>query len=89
MDRLHVDQNDLDGIVENGRDIDGVEVSVFLYETEKGLKASLLSNDYVNVSDVCIMFGGGGHIRAAGAFCLGTAEQIKEKVVAEIKKQLK
>ena len=35
------------------------------------------------------MFGGGGHVRAAGAFSLGTVEQIKEKIVAEIRKQLK
>ena len=69
---VNAQTGDHEGLVEIGRDIEGVEVSIFL----------------VNVSDVCIMFGGGGHIRAAGAFCLGTAEQIKEKVVAEIKKQL-
>ena len=83
---------DHEGLVEIGRDIEGVEVSIFLHEIPgkiNGFKISLRSKEYVNVSDVCIMFGGGGHIRAAGAFCLGTAEQIKEKVVAEIKKQLK
>ena len=42
-----------------------------------------------NVSDVCLMFGGGGHARAAGAFVNGTVEQIKEKLMVEIKKQLK
>ena len=35
------------------------------------------------------MFGGGGHIRAAGAFQMGNVEQIKDKVLAQIKKQLK
>ena len=82
---------DHEGLVDIGRDIEGVEVSVFLHEVQEktnGFKISLRSKEYVNVSDVCIMFGGGGHTRAAGAFCLGTAEQIKEKVVAEIKKQL-
>lgn len=81
---------DHEGIVEVGRDIEGVEVSILLHERkESGFKISLRSKEYVNVSDVCLMFGGGGHIRAAGAFQMGTVEQIKEKVLAQIKKQLK
>lgn len=83
---------DHEGLVENGRDIEGVEVSIFLHEKEgksNGFKVSLRSTEYVNVSDVCLMFGGGGHARAAGAFVNGTVEQIKEKLLAEIKKQLK
>ncbi len=83
---------DHEGLVDIGRNVEGVEVSIFLHEIPgkiNGFKISLRSKEYVNVSDVCIMFGGGGHIRAAGAFCLGTAEQIKEKVLTEIRKQLK
>lgn len=83
---------DHEGLVENGRDIEGVEVSIFLHEKEgkpNGFKVSLRSTEYVNVSDVCLMFGGGGHARAAGAFVNGTVEQIKEKLMVEIKKQLK
>ncbi len=64
MQDLGIDQNDLDGIVENGRDIQGVEISIFLYETDKGFKASLRSNNYVNVSDICLLFNGGGHIKS-------------------------
>lgn len=83
---------DHEGIVEVGRDIEGVEVSIFLHEKinkVNGFKISLRSKDYVNVSDICIMFGGGGHAKAAGAFLTGTVEQIKEKVLTEIRKQLK
>ena len=83
---------DHEGIVENGRDIEGVEVSIFLHERKNkpnGFKISLRSSEYVNVSDICLMFGGGGHSRAAGAFSLGTTEQIKEKLLVEIRKQLK
>lgn len=78
-----------EGIVEVGRDIEGVEVSIFLRENEDGYKVSLRSNEYVNVSDVCFMFGGGGHLRAAGCKIQGTPEQIKNKLVNEIKKELK
>lgn len=79
-----------EGIVEIGRDIEGIEVAIFLHQAEDGaFKVSLRSNDYVNVSDVCLMFGGGGHARAAGCKISGTPNEIKEKLVKEIKKVLK
>lgn len=89
MDNVHVDQNDLDGIVENGRDIDGVEISIFLYETEKGFKASLRSNDYVNVADICLLFNGGGHIKAAGCTLPYSLEESKERILTAAKRFLK
>lgn len=81
---------DHDGIVEIGRDIEGVEISVFLRETdEDNYKISLRSNDYVNVSDICLMFNGGGHIRAAGGTINMPLEKAKEKIIAECKKYFK
>lgn len=80
--------NDYDGIVEMGRDIEGVEVSVFLREIDNGYKISLRSNDYVNVSDICLMFGGGGHVRAAGGSINLPFEQAKTKIIEECKKHL-
>lgn len=83
---------DDEGLVEIGRDIDGVEVSILLKQREdleNTYKASLRSTDYVNVSDVCLMFGGGGHPRAAGALITGTVEEVKQKLLKEIKKVLK
>ena len=46
------------------------------------------SSQYVNVSDVCLMFGGGGHPRAAGATVKGDVETVKQKVLTELKKVL-
>ena len=86
---VHSETGDYEGIVNEGRNIEGVEVSIFLHEIEDGMKASLRANSYVNVSDVCMMFGGGGHIRAAGATMHGTPEEIKEKLLNEIRRQLK
>ena len=80
---------DHEGLVEIGRDIEGVEVSVFLRESEKGFKASLRSNEYVNVSEVASIFGGGGHIKAAGCTLPFTLEQAKEKIIERIKLFLK
>lgn len=88
---VNAETGDHEGLVEIGRDIEGVEVSVFLRGKEgaEGFKVSLRSKDYLNVSDVCFMFGGGGHPKAAGCFIPGTVEQVKDKIVAEIKKSLK
>ena len=81
---------DHEGLVEIGRDIEGVEVSIFLREQEKDVyKVSLRSNEYVNVSDICILFGGGGHPRAAGCLMAGNINEVKKKIVKEIKKALK
>lgn len=89
MERAGATNGDHEGLVEVGRDIEGVEVSVFLRETKQGFRVSLRSNDYVNASDVCLHFNGGGHIRAAGCTIFGTLEQAKEKIINEVKKHIK
>ncbi|MBR3325076.1 MAG: bifunctional oligoribonuclease/PAP phosphatase NrnA [Clostridia bacterium] len=89
QDKIKAETGDYEGIVNEGRNVEGVEVSIFLHEEEDGFKASLRSNDYVNVSDVCLMFGGGGHIRAAGAKFKGKPQQIRDKLLGEIKRYLK
>ena len=87
---VNAEPGDHEGIVEIGRDIEGVEVSVFLRQREdKTFKVSLRSNNYVNVSDIAILFGGGGHVKAAGCKISGTPEQIKNSLVSHIKKLLK
>ena len=90
-EEVNAEPGDHEGLVDIGRDIEGVEVSIFIRQKE-GMdcyKASLRSSELVNVSDVCLMFGGGGHQRAAGALIQGTVEEVKEKIIKEIKKQLK
>lgn len=88
-EKVGAKNGDYDGIVENGRDVEGVEVSIFLRETDKGIKVSLRSKDYVNVSEAATMFGGGGHVRAAGCNIQGTIEQAKNQIVNRIKCYLK
>ena len=81
---------DHEGIVDVGKNIDDVEVSIFLHEVKgKGYKISLRSLEYVDVASIAIMLGGGGHLRAAGAYGKGTIEQIRDKVLKEVRKQLK
>lgn len=86
---LDLKDGDHEGIVEIGRNIQNVEVSIFLREEEKGFKISLRSNESVNVAEVCMLFGGGGHIRAAGANTTMALEEAKHALVREIEKRLK
>lgn len=84
-EKVNAESGDHEGIVETGRDIEGVEVSIFIRQTDKGCKVSMRSNEYVNVSDVCLLLGGGGHIHAAGVTLQCTIEQAKEKILRQIK----
>lgn len=85
LEEVQAETGDYEGIAEEGRSIEGVEVSIFLRETPKGFKASLRSNEYVNVSDVCLMFGGGGHYHAAGATMNMSLETAKERIINQVK----
>ena len=88
-EEVNAEPGDHEGLVEIGRDIEGVEVSIFVRQKEENaFKISLRSGNEVNVSDVCLMFGGGGHPRAAGGLIQGTLEQVREKVLKEVKKAL-
>ncbi len=86
---LNIKAGEHDGIVEIGKSIEGVEVSIFLYEKEKGFKASLRSNEYVNVSEVCLTFGGGGHIKAAATTLNMSFDEAKNAIISEVAKYLK
>lgn len=87
--KVDMQAGDHDGIVEIGRNIKGVEISIFLYEKEKGFKVSLRSNDYVDVSEICMIFGGGGHVKAAGATINMNLEDAKKIIISEATKHLK
>ena len=90
-EEVNAEPGDHEGLVEIGRNIEGVEVSIFIRQKdddEEAFKVSMRSGEYVNVSDVCLMFGGGGHPRAAGALIKGDVETVKQKVMAELKKVL-
>lgn len=80
---------DLDGIVSQLRMTEGVEVAIFLYETDNlEYKVSLRSKAVVDVSEVASYFGGGGHVRAAGVTMKGTFHDIVNNLTLHIDHQL-
>ena len=81
---------DLEGIVEQLRITEGVEVAIFVHELETmKYKVSMRSNEIVDVSSIATTFGGGGHVRAAGCTMTGSYYDIINNVLMYIEKQLK
>jgi len=79
-------KEDTDTIVNSLRAIASVEVACLLREEDEGIKISLRSKNYADVSKIAVKYGGGGHIRAAGA----TIEEFDfEKVKNMIKEDLR
>lgn len=89
MQELGNKDGDQENIVNYGRNIEGVEVSVFLREKDGKYKVSMRSNEYLDVSVIATMFLGGGHVKAAGCEIAKSLEEAKEIIISEIKKQLK
>ena len=89
MDEFQVKQKDLEGIVSQLRVTQGVEVAIFFYEI--GLdeyKVSLRASGDVDVSKVAQVFGGGGHVKAAGLTMKGKVQDIIDALIEQIGKQL-
>lgn len=84
---INTDTSDLSSI---GLGIKGVEVSMLLKEVEDGVKGSLRSKNNVDVRRVCEVYGGGGHVKAAGVMQrdldLITA---KENLLKTLKEEMK
>lgn len=89
FDFYNITSADLDGVVEQLRITKGVEVAIFMYETEPmEYKISLRSKSEVDVSKVAEYFGGGGHIRAAGVMMHGTVYDVINNLSEQISLQL-
>ncbi len=85
-------REDIEEIIGLTRGIEGVEVGVSLKQSDTDptlFKVSMRSNRVADVSKLCALFGGGGHVRAGG--CTVNAADIDEAekmVVSEIDKEL-
>lgn len=83
------DKKKMDGIIDNLRNIDGVEIALFMYETAKDEHKVSLRSINADVSAIATALGGGGHMRAAGATVYGKADELLENTILPmIKKEL-
>ena len=84
---LNTDTSDISSV---GLGIKGVEVSMLLKEVKDGVKGSLRSKNNVDVRKIAEVYGGGGHIKAAG-FMLKDVDitEAKEKLLKTLKEEIK
>lgn len=89
MDLYEAKPSDLDGVIDEMRTTEGIEVAILLYEREPGeYKVSMRSNEIVDVSKIAGYFGGGGHVRAAGCAIKAAAFDVINNLTEHIEKQL-
>ena len=87
MKELSIEKDDTDGAAEMLLKIEGMELSLFVREDVDGsLKGSFRANDKYNVNKIASIFGGGGHIKAAGFKTNLSFEEILEKTYQELEK---
>lgn len=80
--------NDTDDIVENLRDIAGVEVAMLSYQYGETWQLSLRSKEKVNVGAIAQSFGGGGHFGAAGIAIHSDYLTVLQAVIDRIEAEL-
>ncbi|MCI9616782.1 MAG: bifunctional oligoribonuclease/PAP phosphatase NrnA [Eubacterium sp.] len=89
MKEYGVSTNDLDAVIASIRNVAGVEVAMFVYQLEENkFKISLRSKKYVDVSEIAVSFGGGGHARAAGFDMEGSLEEVIKCVTDRISQKI-
>jgi len=88
MDRYSVTPVELSNVIDTLREVSGTEVAIFLYPVNGEYKISLRSNYVVDVNKVAGVFGGGGHVRAAGGNSKDSPEETIAKLLKLIEEQL-
>ena len=80
MENVGAKKGDHEGLVDIGRNISGVEISIFMRE-DNGYNVSFRSNGF-DVEKIAAEFGGGGHKMAAGAKLNMPFKEAKEALIS-------
>lgn len=82
LKKLNIKDEDAEGLVNYLRCIVGVDVAVYARGLEDGTyKVSLRSNFDYDVSKIAAIFGGGGHINAAGFTVNEEIDNVKDEII--------
>lgn len=86
---MGMNAKDADGVVGSLIEIEEAQAACYLREIEDGvIRVNMRSKEGVDVARVAAMFGGGGHVRAAGCTVEEPMLLVKEQLVDAIRKQL-
>jgi len=83
LEESQADGNDIDGIVNILKNIEGVELAILFREKDGSIKASFRSKKVLDVNELAKSFGGGGHKRASGATIYSSMQDAIAQVLAQ------
>lgn len=87
--KFNMKDEDFDGLSSIALQAESVEVGITIKQkTEDRYKISFRSSNNVDVSKICAVFGGGGHVKAGGCTLVGTYDEVREKLVSAAKEAL-
>lgn len=82
LQRFHYEKGDTEGLVNIPLEIRGMASSFFLREDPEFIRISARSIDGYPVSKICEdLYGGGGHLQAAGGEFVGSLEECKRMLI--------
>ena len=85
LDECNISSNDTEGIIDYAISINGVEIGISMCaEKENEYKVSFRSRTR-HVNEIAAVFGGGGHIYAAGCRICGKTEDVIDKLLKAIR----
>lgn len=91
LNKFNVSYNNIESLVNYGRDMEGVQISIVIREQEDGsVKLSFRSkDDNVDVRALAQLFNGGGHKKASGATLNSSLIEAESMVIEKSKKILR
>lgn len=89
MKRFGADNGMTEGFVDFPLTVETVEVSASIMEIRRGqYKISLRSKAYADVNKIAGVYGGGGHVRAAGCMLFGDPEDVIDRLAYTVSQYL-
>ena len=89
IERVGGCDEDVEGLVNYARNVEGVEVGILFRESLPGkVKVSFRSKYLVDVGAIAQEFGGGGHARASGCTVEGDIDDIAKRVIDRVEQAL-
>jgi len=90
LNDTNANDEDIEGIINIATTLNNVEISILFRETKDNkIKVSFRSKGNFDVNKFAGKFKGGGHTNAAGCLCSGKLDEIKEKILSKLFKEIK
>lgn len=90
LNDTNANDEDVEGIINIATTLNKVEISILFRETKDyKVKISFRSKGNFDVNKFAGKFKGGGHPNAAGCLCSGKLDEIKEKILSKLFKEIK